>query len=40
MDVTVVTSTDKDDEALALLRAMGFPFRGSLPVIIGQNGAG
>ena len=39
MDITVVTSTDKDDEALALLREMGFPFRGSLPVIIGQNGA-
>ena len=39
MDVTVVTSTSKDDEALALLRELGFPFRGSLPVIIGQNGA-
>lgn len=36
MDVTVVTSTDKDDEALALLREMGFPFRGEIPVIIGQ----
>ncbi len=40
LDITVVTSTNKDDEALALLRKMGFPFRGSLPVIIGQNGAG
>ena len=39
MDITVVTSTNKDDEALALLRGLGFPFRGSLPVIIGQNGA-
>lgn len=39
MDITVVTSTNKDDEALALLRELGFPFRGSLPVIIGQNGA-
>ena len=39
MDITVVTSTDKDDEALALLREMGFPFRGSLPVVIGQNGS-
>lgn len=39
MDITVVTSTTKDDEALALLRELGFPFRGSLPVIIGQNGA-
>ena len=32
-----VTTTDKDDEALALLRAMGFPFRGEIPVIIEQN---
>ena len=39
MDITVVTSTNKDSEALALLRELGFPFRGSLPVIIGQNGA-
>ena len=39
MDITVVTSTNKDAEALALLREMGFPFRGSLPVIIGQNRA-
>ena len=39
MDITVVTSTSKDDEALALLRELGFPFRGSLPVIIGRNGA-
>ena len=28
MDITVVTSTDKDAEAYALLREMGFPFRG------------
>jgi large subunit ribosomal protein L5 len=28
MDITIVTSTDKDDEALELLRLMGFPFRG------------
>ncbi len=39
MDISVVTSTDKDDEALALLREMGFPFRGEEPVIIGANGA-
>jgi large subunit ribosomal protein L5 len=38
MDITVVTSTDKDDEALALLREMGFPFRGETMVVIG-NGA-
>ena len=37
MDITVVTTTNKDDEALALLRAMGFPFRGEIPVIIEQN---
>jgi large subunit ribosomal protein L5 len=37
MDITVVTSTDKDDEALALLREMGFPFRGEVPVVIGQH---
>ncbi len=36
MDITVVTSTDKDDEALALLRELGFPFRGEVPVIVGQ----
>lgn len=35
MDITVVTSTDKDDEALALLRELGFPFRGQVPVQIG-----
>ena len=37
MDITVVTSTHKDDEGLALLRLMGFPFRGEEPVIIGAN---
>ncbi len=37
MNITVVTSTDKDDEALALLREMGFPFRGEIPVVIGQH---
>ena len=37
MDITVVTTTDKDDVALALLRAMGFPFRGEVPVIIEQT---
>ena len=35
MDITVVTSTDRDDEALALLREMGFPFRGAVPIVIG-----
>ena len=37
MDITVVTNTDKDDEALALLRAMGFPFQGEIPVVIEQT---
>lgn len=37
MDITVVTSTDRDDLAYALLREMGFPFRGELPVIIGDQ---
>ena len=37
MDITVVTSTNKDDEAFALLREMGFPFRGEeKPVQIGM----
>ena len=40
MDITVVTSTNKDDEAFALLREMGFPFRGEeKPVQIGMPAA-
>jgi len=39
LDITVVTSTNKDDEAFALLRELGFPFRGESPVIIGQAAA-
>ena len=35
MDITFVTSTTRDDEALALLRELGMPFRGdTLPVIV------
>jgi large subunit ribosomal protein L5 len=34
MDITFVTSTDKDDEALALLRELGMPFRGETPVVV------
>jgi large subunit ribosomal protein L5 len=34
MDIILVTSTDKDDEALALLREMGMPFRGSEAVVV------
>jgi len=34
LDITVVTTTDKDDEAHALLRELGFPFREAVPVAI------
>jgi large subunit ribosomal protein L5 len=34
MDITFVTSTDKDEEAVALLREMGMPFRGFEPVLV------
>ncbi len=37
MNITVVTSTDKDEEALSLLREMGFPFRGEITIVIGQQ---
>jgi large subunit ribosomal protein L5 len=37
MDITIVTSTNKDDEGLALLRELGFPFRGTTPVQIGAS---
>ena len=37
MDITFVTSTDKDDEGFALLRELGFPFRGEVPVQIGAS---
>ena len=34
MDIVLVTSTDKDDEALALLREMGMPFRGHEAIVV------
>lgn len=34
MDITLVTSTEKDDEAVALLRELGMPFRGETPVVV------
>jgi large subunit ribosomal protein L5 len=35
MDITVVTSTTKDDQALALLRELGMPFRGEdKPIVV------
>ena len=38
MDIILVTSTDKDDVALALLREMGMPFRGQEAVVVsGQD---
>jgi large subunit ribosomal protein L5 len=33
MDVTIVTSAKRDDEALALLRELGMPFRGDVPPV-------
>lgn len=41
MDIVVVTSTDKDDEAYALLRELGFPFQGQTPLVVsGEDIAG
>jgi large subunit ribosomal protein L5 len=41
MDIVIVTTTDKDDEAYALLREMGMPFRGEQPVLVsGEELAG
>jgi large subunit ribosomal protein L5 len=34
MDIVFVTTTAKDDEALALLRELGMPFRGESPVVV------
>ena len=34
MDITFVTTTDRDDEALVLLTEMGMPFRGETPVVV------
>jgi large subunit ribosomal protein L5 len=33
MDITFVTSATRDDHALALLHALGMPFKGTTPVI-------
>ena len=32
MDITIVTSTSRDDLAMALLRELGWPFRGETPL--------
>jgi large subunit ribosomal protein L5 len=37
MDITFVTSTNKDDQAFALLRELGMPFRGDDKPIITQQ---
>ena len=37
MDITFVTSTNRDDEAFALLRELGMPFRGDDKPIIVQS---
>ncbi len=34
MAITFVTSTNRDDEGMALLREMGMPFRGTTPVLV------
>ena len=36
MDITLVTSTGRDDLAMALLRELGWPFRGETPVSSGR----
>ena len=37
MDITFVTTTDKDDQAFALLRELGMPFKGDDKPIVVQN---
>jgi len=37
MDITFVTTTNRDDMALALLRELGMPFRGDEKPIIVQS---
>ncbi len=37
MDIVIVTTTNRDDEAYALLREMGMPFRGATPVLYGAE---
>ncbi|WP_419938031.1 50S ribosomal protein L5 [Candidatus Palauibacter sp.] len=34
LNITFVTTTNRDDEALVLLREMGMPFRDEVPVVI------
>lgn len=39
MDIVICTTAKRDDEALALLREMGMPFRGETPVVVSANGS-
>ncbi len=39
MDIVFVTTTSRDNEAYALLREMGMPFRGETPVLVGSDAA-
>ena len=39
MDIVIVTSTEKDDEAYALLRELGMPFRGETPLGLSGDAA-
>lgn len=34
LNISFITSTDRDDEALVLLRELGMPFRGETPVVV------
>lgn len=34
MDIVIATTARRDDEAMALLREMGMPFRGETPVVV------
>lgn len=34
MDIVMVTTTNRDDEARALLRELGMPFRGQQPILV------
>ena len=36
MDIVIVTTTNKDNEAYALLRELGMPFRGETPVAVSE----
>ena len=36
MDITFVTTAEKDEQALALLRELGFPFKGEEKPIVVQ----